>query len=344
MAKSIVLSSGSLLCGSPIVFNVMPSTINERATFHRVKMEISVALSTDYSFDKYLQSANAKNGVEITFDVSSTLRSVASKYVYEYQTEDRTYPHLIYTIKAYDEYMIDGILYEREGEYDYGSRLYALMGEFTDIERYLSNNSKSVQRFSRKPRAGEVCAANELLLYPTVLPEPAVMGSVITAGQEVKTRSLSDLSGSNTFDGHSVYVIPPSTSRMQFQFVNKLGVVESISADTRKSISYETTTETDTVSAPSGFHPNRRILSRKGNKQQSYDMTSGVVDQNWADWWVNEFLDCKKGAWVNLDEHWIPCEVIPAETIKIIDGENHELCSIDFTVRLALSGGFRNRL
>lgn len=344
MAKSIVLSSGSLLCGSPIVFNVMPSTISERATFHRVKMEISAALSTDHSLDKYLQSANAKNGVEITFDVSSILRSVASKYVYEYQTEDRTYPYLIYTIKAYDEYMIDGILYEREGEYDYGSRLYALMGEFTDIERYLSNNTKSVQRFSRKPNIGEVCATNELLLYPTALSEPAVMGSVITTGQVVIARSLSGLLGPNTFDGHTIYVIPPSDSRMQFQFVNKLGIVESISADMRKSLSYETTTETDTVSAPSGFNPNRRILSRKGANQQSYEMTSGVVNQDWADWWINEFLDCKRGAWVRLDDFWIPCEVIPAETTKIINEENNELCSVDFTARLALSGGFRNRL
>lgn len=342
MAKSIVLSSGSLLCGSPIVFSVMPSTINERATFHRVKMEISVALSTDSSFDLYLQSAKANNGVEITFDISSTLRSVASKYVYEYQTTDRTYPFLIYKLKAYDEYMIDGILYEKEGEMNYGSTLYAYMGEFTDIERYLSNSSKTVQRFSRKPSVGEICATDELLLYPTVLSEPASMGSVITTGQIVNVRSLTGLSGVNTFDGHTVYVVPPSANRIQFQFVNKLGIVENISAEMRKSLSYETTTETDTVSALNAFRPNRRILSRKGAKQQTYAMSSGAVDYDWADWWVNEFLDCTKGVWVKMDGIWIPCEVVPEDTIVFSDETTNDLCTINFNVRLALSGGFRN--
>lgn len=344
MAKSIVLSSGSLLCGSPIVFSVMPNTINERASFHRVKMEISAALSTDSSFDVYIQSAKANNGVEITFDVSSVLRSVASKYVYEYQTTDRVYPYIIYKVKAYDEYMIDGILYEKEGEMSYGSMLYAYMGEFTDLERYLSNSSKLVQRFSRKPRVGDVCATDELLLYPTALPEPAMMGSVISTGQVVNVRSLSDLSGVNTFDGHTVYVVPASEKRVQFQFVNKLGVVESISAEMCKSLSYETTTETDTVSVPSAFRPNRRILSRKGAKQQTYAMSSGVVNEDWADWWVNEFLDCSKGAWVKMDGIWIPCEVVSEDTIIVSDEATNDLRTIDFTIRLALSGGFRNRV
>lgn len=344
MAKSIVLSSGSLLCGSPIVFSVMPNTINERATFHRVKMEILVALSTDSSFDLYTQSAKASNGVEITFDISSTLRSVASKYVYEYQIVDRTYPYLIYKLKAYDEYMIDGILYEKEGEMSYGSTLYAYMGEFTDVERYLSNSSKTVQYFSRKPNVGEVCATDELLLYPIALPEPASMGSVITTGQIVNVHSLSGLSGTNTFNGHTVYVVSPSANRIQFQFVNKLGVVESISAEMRKSLSYETTTETDIVSTPNAFRPNRRILSRKGAKQQTYVMSSGAVDYDWADWWVNEFLDCTKGVWIKMDGIWIPCEVIPEDTIVFYDETTNDLYTINFNVRLALSGGFRNRV
>ncbi|MDD3037888.1 hypothetical protein [Bacteroides sp.] len=344
MAKSIVLSSGSLLCGSPIVFSVMPNTINERATFHRVKMEISAALSTDSSFDNYIQSAKAKNGVEVAFDVSSTLRSVASKYVYEYQTTDRVYPYLIYELKVYDEYMIDGILHEKEGVMSYGSTLYAYIGEFTDIERYLSSSSKSVQRFSRKPKLGEVCATDELLLYPTTLLEPALMDSVITTGQKVNVRSLSGLSGVNTFDGHTVYVVPSSSNRIQFQFVNKLGVVESISVEVRKSLSYETITETDTVSVPSAFCPGRRILSRKGTKQQTYAMSTGALNEDWADWWINEFLDCTKGAWVKMEGIWVPCEVIPEDTIIVSDETTGELCTINFTIRLALSGGFRNRL
>lgn len=344
MAKSIVLSSGSILCGSPIIISVMPTTVNERSTFHRVKLEISVALSTDSSFETYTQSAKADNGEDVIFDVSSALRSVFSRYVYDYQVEDRTYPYLIYTLKAYDEYMLDGILNEKFGEMEYGARLYALIGQFTEIERYLSAATKGVQKFSRKPSVGEVCAADELLLYPTPLGELALMGTVISTGQVVKAYALSELSGKQIFEGHSVYVIPPSRNRIQFQFVNKLGVVESISAEMRESLSYETTSETDTVSVAGSFRPNRRILSRKGAKQQVYAMSSGVVNQDWADWWVNEFLDCEKGSWVKFDGIWIPCEVIPEDTISVYDKSTNGLCQINFNVRLALTGGFRNRL
>lgn len=341
MAKSIILSSGSLLCGSPIVLDITPNTVNSRATFHRLKLEVSVALSTDASFEVYKQSEKVQNNQPIHMDISSILRSAASKYVYEYQTADRTYPYLIYTLKAYDEYMIDGILYEKEGEMDYGARLYAFMGKFTEVERYLSNQTKEVRCFSRKPSSGEVCVSDELFLYPTPLVQPLSMGAILSAGPVVKARSLSGLSGMQTFDGHSVYVIPPSANRIQFQFVNKLGIVESISAETREALSYETTTETDVVSVPGSFRPNRRILSRKGNKQQIYAMSSGIVNLDWADWWINEFLDCSQ-AWIKLNGNWFPCEVQPEDSISVYDKANNSMCEILFQVKLSLSGGYRN--
>lgn len=73
-----------------------------------------------------------------------------------------------------------------------------------------------------------------------------------------------------------------------------------------------------------------------------YAMSSGAVDYDWADWWVNEFLDCTKGVWVKMDGIWIPCEVVPEDTIVFSDETTNDLCTINFNVRLALSGGFRN--
>lgn len=344
MAKAISIDSGSLLCGSPIIVAVKSETASSKATFHRVKLLVNVALSTDYKYEKYLISTPAGDDEIIFIDISTVLISVASKFTYECLTADRTYPYIIYTLTAYDEYMIDGILYEKVGERIYGDTLYALMGEFTDVERYLAKTSKTIQHFSRKPSIGEVCATDELLLYPLPLDNPAGVGTVISAGPTVKVNPLSTLSGLQTFYGHSVYVIPSSKARIQFQFVNKLGVVESISAENRESLSYETSIETDVVSAPGGFRPNRRILSRRGPKQQVYEFSSGPVDLDWADWWVNEFLDCKKGTWIKLDKNWLPCEVVSDDTIAVYDKTSSEICSVNFSVRLALSGGFRNRV
>ncbi len=343
MAKSISITSGSILCGSPIMVSVTSELAGSKATFHRVKLIVKAALSTDSVWETYECSAPVSDEEVVGIDISSALRSVASKYVYEVQTENRVYPYLLYSMKAYDEYMIEGILYEKVGERDYGSTLYALMGQFTDIERYLAGTSKGISLFSRKPQQGEICATSETLVYPTPFAAPAVVGTVLASGPEAKCYPLSNKSGVQIFGGHSVYVVPDNGNRIQFQFVNKLGVVESISAETYESGRYEGNSEIDTVTAPGSFKPSRRLLSRRYSKQLVFSLSSGAVTLDWADWWINEFLDCSL-AWVKLDDHWIPCQPMVEDAVEMYDKSGNEMCKVLFEVKLSLAGGYRNRM
>ena len=151
MAQSISIDSGSVLIGSPIEVSVVAESVGSKATFHRVKLNVSAALSTDGQFEDFELSAPVTDGETAIFDISDALRTVAGKFTYSPITAETTYPYLAYTLKAWDEDKIDGILHEKVAERNYGSTMYAIMGAFTDAERYLSNGTKSVTSFSRKP-------------------------------------------------------------------------------------------------------------------------------------------------------------------------------------------------
>lgn len=346
MAKFIQLTSGSLFCGNPIMVSIGAEYVSDKATFHRVKLEVSAALmGVSSEYHNYILSSPALSGETIQLDISSALRSVAEQFTYEYLTTDKTYPYLVYKLTAYDEYMIDGILRERVGERNYGSTLSALMGAFTDMERYISGVTKSVQRFSRKPSRGEVCAASDTLLYPTPFNVPADISTALNNGPTVKAHPLTGLSGVATFDGHTVYVLPTSSSadRFSFQFVNSLGVVESISATALAENNTEMEVESFIVTSPGSFNKFRRNIIRKLSDRKSISMCSGPVDARWEDWWMHEFLNTGQ-AWIYLDGYWVSCGIVPEDTVRGINRFSGDFYTVEFTVELDLLGGVLNRI
>lgn len=346
MAKSIALVSGSLFCDNPVIVEIVSENAGENVTFHRVILEVRAALSTDNKFVDYRCSVIAENSETVSLDISSVLRSVSKRFVYEPILADKTFPYIVYELKAYDEYMRAGVLYSKQGERSGGGRFYSFIGGFSDVERLLAGNTKDIERFSKKPTFGEVCSASELLVLPAHVSTPLRIGDTISSGPTVNVHSLSGLNGLHSFSGHFVYVLPESSAsrRVSFQFVNSLGVLESISAEMRKKVSYEMTTERYTVTVPSGFKPNGRLTSHKGKPEQVLGLNSGVLNKEWADWWVNEFLACTRGSWIHWEGVWLPCEVIPEENVSLYDESKNELINVSFTVRFSLYGGFRNRL
>ena len=242
---------------------------------------------------------------------------------------------------AYDEYMLNGIIYKSEYRYyASGERLYALMGAFTDRERYLAGTTKSVTTFTRKPLTGEVCGKGEQYIYPEKPASALGMTSTITAGPKVKVATLST-AGEQTFEGRTIYVDDTATDRMLFQFVNGFGVVETISAEMLESMESSGDTEVDVVTAPSSFGSPRQNIVRRSNREKVYKCSSGYVNREWAEWWANEFLggdafrrSGHSQCWVFLDGYWLPCTVTPDDDIKLYDRTKPGLTQIEFEVRV----------
>ena len=351
MAQSISITGGSALIGSPIEVSVQAETIGVKAVFHRVKLIISAALSTDDAAEVFTLSAPVTDGEAHVFDISDVLRTVANRFKFSPVLSEKEYPYLVYSLSAYDEYMYDGILMEKVGERVYGSTLYALMGSFTDEERYLSSGSKEVTGFTRKPLTGEVCSKQETIVFPSELSSPILPASAIQNGPVVNTLSLSGKSGLISVGGRKIYVDDKAENRIEFQFVNGLGVVESISAETLESVESSGTTEFVSVTAASRFSGVNRLSAKKSGRQIKYKASTGYISLDWARWWHNEFFSTdnfretlSERCWIKLDGNWYPCIPTLDDDSTIYDKKEKSMIKIDFTVYLGLEGLIAPRL
>jgi hypothetical protein len=317
-----------------------------------VKLIVSAALSTDAQYEDFELSAPVTDGETAIFDISDALRTVAGKFTYSSITAEYTYPYLAYTLKAWDEYMIDGILHEKVAERNYGSTMYALMGAFTDAERYLSDGTKSVTSFSRKPISGEVCSQNESVVYPMKLSSPISIITKPSSGPRVYIKSLDDEAGLVNVGERQVYVDINATNRIEFQFVNGFGVVESISAESLEALETSGTSEMTTITAPASFKGVNRLSVNKSGRRPKYKMSTGYISQEWAEWWHNEFFDqsdkfrrtLAQSCWIKLDGHWWPCAALLEDDSTIYDRTQNGMVRIDFTVHLAIDGLMKPRI
>lgn len=341
MAQRIQITSGSPLCGSPIIVAVTADSPGSRATFHRLKLVVKAALQTNPDYEDYVLSWPASDGEVIDFDISSALRSELKEHSYSALTAEAAMPYIKYTLQAYDEWMIDGIVYEKQNVRDYGGYLFALGGAFTEVERFLSNVSKNVTKFSRKPSVGEVCNLGDIYLSPATPAEPITFASQLTSGPTVEVFNL-DFKGNRTIHSRTVYV-EENPNRWLFQFINGMGVIETASCLTLESMQYEFKNERNVLNSFRQFKPKATRSMSRFTSGQVYEMSTGPVNRDWADWWCNEFL-CSPASWVRINGNWFPCTIEPEEEVEIYDRSEEALISISFTMRPDFSGGFRNLL
>lgn len=351
MAQSISIDSGSVLIGSPIEVSVVAESVGSKATFHRVKLIVSAALSSDGQYEDFELSAPVTDGETAIFDISDALRTVAGKFAFYPISAEITYPYLAYTMKAWDEYMIDGILHEKVAERSYGSTMYALMGAFTDAERYLSSGTKQVTAFTRKPSKGEVCSQNESVVYPSAPSSPIYISSSISNGPTVKVLSLSGKSGVVSVGGREIYVDPIAKNRFEFQFVNGLGVIESISAESLESVETSGTSELGVITAPASFTGVNRLSVQKSGRRPKYKLSTGYITKEWAEWWHNEFFCTDKfrntlaeSCWINIGGPWFPCVPVLEDDFTLYNRTDNGMVKIDFTVHLAIDGLMKPRI
>ena len=341
MAQRIEITSGSPLCGNPIIVAVTADSPGSKATFHRLKLVVKAALQTNPDYEDYVLSWPASDGEVIEFDISSALRSELKEYEYNAVTASTAMPYIKYTLQAYDEWMIDGIVYEKQNVRDYGGYLFALGGAFTEVERYLSNVSKNITKFSRKPATGEVCNLGDIYLSTVPPAEPITFATQLENGPYVDVFDL-DEKGNKTIHNRTIY-IEDNPNRWLFQFINGLGVIETASCLTLEAMQYEFKSERNVLNSFRQFKPKATRSMSRYTSGQVYEMSTGPVTREWADWWCNEFLCCP-ASWVLINGKWFPCTIEPDEEVEIYDRTGESLISITFTMRPDFSGGFNNLL
>ena len=139
------------------------------------------------------------------------------------------------------------------------------------------------------------------------------------------TRTLSGYYRTNT---HGVHFL---------RFINGFGAVENISVRSKDKLSYEVSGETHSLVQGATTRPTDRRYATKSQPAGMYELSSGYVPKQWAEWYVQELLTSPR-VWIQLGGKWVPALIEAEDDCVIYDRTKPEMPHVDFTLRLAIDG------
>lgn len=336
MAQTIKFLSGSPFIENPIVYNVTANEVTGVVSFHNVMLQVTAGLQGGNYVDYVLHSP-VDSGETVQIDISSALRAVASDYKYAATPPDN-YPYISYSLKAWDEYLQNGDVHENIGIVnDTGGK--ALLGGYSDLDRFTSEASRGTLHFSRKPTSHpEILCDGDTYIFPSDL--NATLSKITAGPQSVSYPVVIDKdhpSGLRTLGGRSVYVLPKQRDRYQFRFINRFGVMESFAAFSLRETSVGYTKENYLLSNRETFNSFSRRLLTKQNDVETWKMSSGPLDEDWQQWVLHDFL-MTRNAWMLVADNWLPCVITPEDSITAVNRYSHDIMDVPFSVVLDING------
>ena len=337
MASNLQLYSGSPLIGSPIVYRCTAASPTGDVTFQRLKLKVHAGLSSEGVYYDFEFSRPVQKGATVEFDISSALIAVAEKY--EYTAEPPVhYPYIAFNLEACDEYMRNG---QNSGDVGIvtnpGGR--ALMGAFSDMERLRASQSgRTTSRFSRKPSTTpEIVIVGET--YVRAEPMTVTIGN-ISNGPKV-FESVFTSAGSHSFyvgtERVNVYAVAASQDRYQLRFINGLGCMESIAVQCLVNGEMQIKSDDYVIARQELFNTVSRSAVVKQNDREVWKMSSGPLDRAWQSWFLHELIPASQ-VWIHIDDMWVPCQIIPEETVKSFNRQTAAPLEVQFSVRLDING------
>ncbi len=354
--------------GDPII--VKAKTTLTGKTFLRIKLKVNAQAyrsgeSNSYS-EGYIYEVSS-DGVAV-FNIGETI-STALKRCMTCEVSGTTVTQKSYAVSytlTYTEAFLEDMVEIEEGEVT--SQTYnAIPGKLTEFERMTAGNSDtssligSGRILSRKPSGDRIIkgidwyipavkTSGDTISYTVVQGDTRNSGSQYTGGSlvpaSIKIDTSSLLTGevivSTSEDtGKKHYVVQPFVGMRHFLFLNKFGLVESVTAVARESLSYSIDSELYSVPVDVNFRQNTQVMNYAQEPFASLAMSSGFVTREWAEWWINEFLVTRK-AWMMVDGIFLPVAIVPEETNEIYDRSKPSLIAVNFTVRFSFTGGTFN--
>lgn len=154
-----------------------------------------------------------------------------------------------------------------------------------------------------------------------------------------------DTSTQQTWSGHAPIVLRDSVPYVDFLFINRRGAVETCSGQTLEAMGINVENKQYSRNGGAAFRPTRTLMSFGADGRRSWQMSSGYVTREWAEWWAMEFLSGKRKQWWmrypigDAAGTFVPVVIEPAKKeVSIYDRSKQEMPHVDFTVTLALEG------
>lgn len=324
MKTAVVYMTGSdfALSGDPVVVSLCPNKYSDGSTFRQVIVDVECnLLGSSTMVTKTFALPGVDEWTFVECDISSALRSVLYKWEYDASIVESgnsvIYPCLEFCIKAHRR-------------------------EFTSYGTVKDYNSVKIPKESDRKyvaylgRVGEYARWKGFSFGKIFTNKPA--GEIFSSEQIVCKTSLADNVIKTTFSTSSGN---DSRERKVFLFVNSYGVFETISVLTRESMGYEISSTRHSLSHSPSYTPKPNISTYKQGGGAVWQMSSGHVNRDWADWFASEFLMARH-YWMRHDGKWLPVVVEPdGDTVVVADNNDPSLMAVSFTVRSAVSGSVR---
>ncbi|MBQ9705531.1 MAG: hypothetical protein IJV55_05010, partial [Paludibacteraceae bacterium] len=114
------------------------------------------------------------------------------------------------------------------------------------------------------------------------------------------------------------------------------GAVETCSGRTKESMDIDVQSQQySRVERPS-LRPTRSLMAIATGGRRSWQMSSGYVTREWAEWWALEFLKGRRH-WMLYQGRYVPVTIKPAKnSVSIYDKSKQQAPHVDFTVTLGL--------
>lgn len=149
----------------------------------------------------------------------------------------------------------------------------------------------------------------------------------------------------DSHNAHAPLVLRDNQPYADFLFLNRRGAVESCSALVLESMGIDVNIQQYARIERPAFKPSRSLMAIGTDGRRSYQMSSGYVTREWAEWWAMEFLGGKRKQWWmrypigDPNGRYVPVVIQPAKNqIAIYDRTKQQMPVVEFTVTLALEG------
>lgn len=372
MAINLLQQPSSVsFAGDPIITKAK-TTLTEK-TFLRITLQCVVHISKDslnksFIYEEKLSYPVSEDGIA-TFNVGSTVQTALNKYS-EQQVNGTIITQILYVAKyqlTFKEVYLSGTQ-EVEGSTVVSEWFNAVIGSLTEYERMTMPNQDTTQvigsgrMLTRKP-TGEIIAQGIDLYVPAVSTLTDTIryytvqgankktlskytgGVFVPASLLISTGSLS--LGSLRIDtdietGKEKTVVSDHSSMRHFLFKNGFGLIESVSAIMREAMEYSIESNQYIIPSNINFSGYTRMLSYTQTPKAELDMSSGYVNREWAEWWINEFVTTRE-AWMLEQGRYIPVAIIPEDSNKLFDKSKPGMISVQFKVQYSFTGSTYNR-
>lgn len=297
--------------------------------------------------DKVVGEFKADTGgqTSITFDISSALRAIWANEDFSGElaaakgTSSFTRGMRSYSLKVYTEYLDsqDGNMTTTESELFGGGQ--CVIGRLTELERSTITNAEYADVSYWE---GSNTRYGDASTKPMTSLERVGRDSITSRVDISSTGTTSTFYAADS--SNAPQVLRDSIPYTDFLFVNRRGAVETCSARMLEALNIEVDTETYARIERPSFTPSRSLKTIASGGRRSWQMSSGYVPREWADWWTEEFLmgrrhwmRYKHSTWPQAK--YVPVIVEPAKKANTIyDRAKQQMPSVEFTVTLALEG------